>query len=51
MSTYQPFEEDIGPPTARFMRFVRQLDGFPFLNRWTMPTFMAVVRQRFGRRR
>ncbi len=50
-STNQPFEDEIGPPPPALLRFIRGLRGFSFLNRWTMPTFTAQVRERFGRKR
>ena len=44
-------DEDIGPPSEHFMRIVRDLEGFKFLNSFTIDEFTKQVRQRFASRR
>lgn len=40
-------EDDIGAPSQHFVKFVRGLEGFAFLNTFTMDEFTNQVRQRF----
>lgn len=39
--------DDIAGPSQRFQQFIRSLEGLPFLNRFTLDEFMALVRESF----
>jgi len=40
--------EDISPPSGHFLKFVRELKGFPFLNTFTIVEFTKQVRHHFA---